>query len=111
MIDLGYKSEPLGKPVKEEGPKINYPSFDLRDENADKIKEETGHDCQVDDVYVAEVRLRVSGVRSDELGKSVTFDVLSMDEIEPEGGASEDEPPAEDKTKGSKSSKALRYAD
>jgi len=111
MIDLGTKPEPpeaVGAPTKEE-PKIQYPSFTLRDENVDKLKEETGHDCQVDDVYLADVKLRVSGVRSDEYGKSIELEVVEMDEIEPEGGASEDEPP--DKTAKGKSSKALRYAD
>lgn len=109
MIDLGIKPEPPStvEAQKSEEPRIQYPSFTLRDENANKLKEETGHECTVDDYYTAVVRLRVSGVRSDEYGKSVEFEVVDMDEIEPEGGGEEEEAEANAKKK---SGKALRYS-
>lgn len=115
-MDLGSKPESMGAETSApEPPKIQYPSFTLRDEKVDELKAETGHDCAVDDIYHAEVTLRVSAVSNDDLGKRIEFEVQELNDVEPEGaaddeGAEPDDSMAGDSTSPSKKTpKALRY--
>jgi len=111
-MDLGTKPEPIGEPVgKTEAPKTQYPSFTLRNEKVDELKSESGHECAVDDFYTATVRLRVSAVSDDDMGKRIELEVQEMDEFEPEGGGDDgDESPTGDAEPKKKSPKALRYS-
>src|SRR6266550_814201 len=92
VMDLGTKPEPIGnaEPSAPETPKIQYPSFTLRDEKVDELKTETGHDCAVDDFYTAEVRLRVSAVSNDDMGQRIEFEVQELNDLEPEGAADDE---------------------
>jgi len=79
----------------------SYPSFNLSDEVAQKFSEE--YDCEVGDELTATVKLRVSGIRKDEYGHSLTFDVVSLDNVQEQGDAEKsDEPDEEEKTLGYK---------
>lgn len=85
MMDAPVKSEEPGKPKK------TYPTLCIRDEAADAFKEQFG-DCDVEDEYTFTVKARVSGTRSDEYGRSIDFQVLSILGDYAEEEDSEDEP-------------------
>jgi hypothetical protein len=114
MADLGYtdKESPMTLPEGESAEKKEwFPDLTLRDGNVAKVKGD--HECELDDVYTATVRLRVKGMSVDEYGERLEFDVLSMDDFAPADGGAEDdedaeEEPAEEAPK--KPSKALRYS-
>ena len=86
-MDLGTKNKSLGEPVSSESPKVTYPGFSLRDENVEKVKGD--HDCKVGDEYSATVKLKVTGLRDDQYGKSIDFDVVDMDEFSPTAASGE----------------------
>lgn len=71
----------------------SYPSFNLSDEIAKKFGAE--YDCEVGDELTANVKLRVSGIREDEYGHSITFDVVSLDDVTETGGADKEAEPGE----------------
>lgn len=116
MADLGIvESESPMDISKAESKEPRYPDLTLRDEQVERVKGD--HQCTPGDEYTATVRLRVSGVKDDEYGSSLSFQVLSMDEFTPaEGGAEYDEEVEEDEpeektAKGKQQpSKALTYA-
>lgn len=85
MIDLGTEPPDFSKtePVSPERGKTRYPSFNLSDKVAEQFKKECG-DCDVDQVYTACVKIKISGMTNNEYGKSITVDVLEMDEVEAE---------------------------
>lgn len=85
-MELGTKSKgPEGLPSTAESsePKTSYPGITLRDDVADAFRKECP-DCEVGEELTATVKLRVSGTRDDQYGKSVDFEVLSMDDISDE---------------------------
>lgn len=115
MADLGQKQDsPSAASESPSGKEKSYPSLTLRDDQVDKVKGE--HSCEIDEEYDAFIRIRVKGLTSDEYGKSITFDVLQMDEFTPaEGGGEaeeevEEEAPAEKPAKSGKATKALTYS-
>jgi len=105
-MDLGREiNHDIGALATAQKPKqkASYPSFQLSDEVAEKFSSE--YDCEVGDELTATVKLRVSGIRKDEYGHGITFDVVSIDDVsekpdaDDEGG---DEDDAEEKTLGYK---------
>lgn len=115
MADLAQK--PSKNPVGASEPsKPSYPTLTLRDDQVDKVKGE--HECNVDDIYDAYVRLKVTGISNDEFGQRLEFAVTNMDEFTPAEGGGEpeeeaeveekEEPAAEGKAK--KPPKALTYS-
>jgi hypothetical protein len=81
MNDLGYKSEPMAVPSKPEK-KMSYPHLCIRDKS---LEAAFGKELpKVGDEMEATLMLRVTGMRNDEYGKSVDFDVVSGEFGEPE---------------------------
>lgn len=120
MPDLAQTNDPSSPcgPSDSKGP--SYPSLTLRDENVEKVKGD--QQCELGEEYTANVRLRVKGLSSDEYGKRLEFDMLTMDDFAPadgqeyqseeatdQGDDSADESAAEDQS-GKKSSKAMTYS-
>lgn len=100
-MDLGTKRESLNGPTSPsptDSPKVSYPSFAIRDAKATEFL--AANECELGDEHEATVKLRVTGVRADQYGKSVDFDVLSIDVTG--GGEDEDEDDAEEKMLGYK---------
>lgn len=98
MIDLGVKPKkddacapcaPMNADKKDEP---CYPSLTLDGENVDKLKKEIS-DCENGKCIYAQVKLKITGSRDDKYGKSLSFDLVEMGEIEEE----EPEEPAEEK--------------
>lgn len=92
MPDLGTlpkDDSSLTPPAGPEPKKPSYPSFSLNDDKVDAVKgDET---CAVGDEYTATVKLRVSSVSDDNYGKSLRFDVISLDGFTPAEGSADDE--------------------
>lgn len=113
MADLALKPDSLNKTeAAPSGP--TYPGLTLRDGQVEAVKGE--HSCEIDEEYDAFIRIRVKGLTSDEYGKSITFDVLNMDDFTPAEGVGEndeeeEEAPEEKPAKNGKATKALTYAD
>jgi hypothetical protein len=83
MNNLGYKSESMNVPSKP-GKKMSYPHLCIRDKS---LEAAFGKEMpQVGEEIEATVKLRVTGIRNDEYGKSVDFDVVSGEFGEPEEG-------------------------
>lgn len=104
-MDLGTKRPEGGaliSPAKGEKNKVSYPSFNISDEKAKKFLAE--YDCDVDDELTATVKLRVSGLRKDEYGHSLTLDVQSIDDVKDE--SEKEEPDEEEKVLGYKRKKS-----
>lgn len=89
-LDLGIKPDekkdtccptPLTKP--------SYPEFTLRDKNVDQFKEAVGK-VSMDAVITATVQLRVKGMSNNDWGRNIELCVLSMEDIESEGGEDEE---------------------
>lgn len=81
MNDLGYKSEPMAVPSKLKK-KMSYPNLCIRDKS---LEAAFGKELpKVGDQMEATLMLRVTGMRNDEYGKSVDFDVVSGEFGEPE---------------------------
>lgn len=110
-MDLGSEnsSEPSSVPaVGQDGPKIIYPSLSLNDDAAETFLSE--HPSKIGDEITATVTLKVSGMRQDEFGKNISFEVHSLDiqqggataEDEPAGGQDEDEDEEQEKILGYK---------
>lgn len=112
-MDLGikeksYSPEAVPSPVApgdKKEPRINYPSFDVRDEHADELRKEYG--CDVDVTGTATVKFRISGDSKDQYSNRVTFEVQSLDDIKTSGDADDDDkgdekPDAEEETLGYK---------
>lgn len=56
----------------------SYPSFDLRDDSAKKFMDAVGP-LKMDEILILEeVKVRVSAIRSDKYGKSITLEVQSF---------------------------------
>lgn len=90
-MDLGRKIESLtlgSSFEKKDGPKVSYPGFTLSDKVAETYCED--NDCKMGDEITATVRMKVTSHRADEYGKSVGFDVLSMDDVKPAGDGDKD---------------------
>jgi len=105
-LDLGSAPSSLGVPeqTKPSKPKKSYPSFSVRDEVADRFKKKFG-DCDTGDEYTLTIKAKVSGTRSDEYGRSIEFQVLSVvgDTVE-----EEEEYEAPKKKKGMKPAEMLK---
>ena len=71
----------MTSPPKE--PKISYPSFSIPDAHADEFQQE--YPCKLGDVLTCTIKIKVTSQRADEYGKSLGFDVLSIDDAEPAG--------------------------
>lgn len=81
MNNLGYKSEPMAVPSKPEK-KMSYPHLCIRDKS---LEAAFGNEMpKVGEELEATLMLRVTGIRNDEYGKSVDFDVVSGEFGEPE---------------------------
>ena len=77
-MDLGVKNEsPSAVPQATEAPKVNYPGLSFRDKVAEEFQKT--YDCKLGDEITATVKLKVTGHRADQYGKSVDFDVISAD--------------------------------
>lgn len=114
-MDLGSKPKNLDSvsPASPEQPKVRYPSFTLNDEVAAAFME-AYPDCKVGEELTATVKLVLSSQRQDEYGKSVGFDVQSMDDIvkgkaaevpdgeKPDGEEAEEEEDSDEKVLGFK---------
>lgn len=95
-MDLGKENKSLPEPsASPDAPKVTYPGFTLNDEVAEAFKNEC--DCELGDEITATVRLKVTRQSADEYGKSVGFDVLSLDNIQyPEEDSDEEKPAAKE---------------
>lgn len=101
-MDLGVKDKDLASvsPVKADKEKVHYPSFDVRDEKADDIREE--HECKVGTPFEAKIKGQVVGDSKDKFSNRVTFELQSMDITSYGGKESKDEDAGEEKTLGYK---------
>lgn len=62
-----------------------YPSFSIEGaENIDKLKDVLG-DCKVGEEYTAVIKFRLNGIQDTKYTKSFGFDLIGIDEVEPEG--------------------------
>jgi hypothetical protein len=100
MTDLGAKNDTGGMPVPmKESKKVQYPKLCIRDKS---LEAAFGKDLpDVGEEVEATIKLVVTGIRNDEYGKSVDFDVVSGDFSEPAEGegvkdAGEENPTAEE---------------
>ena len=108
-MDLGTKKESSESgalvPAAPDMPKISYPSFTLNDKVAEDFHKECP-DCKLGEELTATVKLKVTSYRVDRYGKSVGFDVVSLDDIsETPSGESEDD--SEEKILGYKRKKPV----
>src|SRR5208282_3725853 len=55
---------------------ISYPSFDVRDEHADEIRDE--RECEVGTDGEAKIKFRLTGNSKDDYSNRLTFDMLEM---------------------------------
>ena len=80
-MDLGKKFsiDSLATPPSGDEPKTSYPGFSLSDEVADQFLKDSG--AKVGDEFAATVRLKVTGLSDDQIGKNVRFDVIELDDI------------------------------
>jgi hypothetical protein len=89
MKDLGEsyeKTVPMPEPSTDNSKKKTYPKLCLRDKTLAAV---FGKDLpKVGTEIEGEIMLKVTGIRDDEYGKSVDFDVVSM---ELEGAESEED--------------------
>ena len=85
-MDLGKKFsiDSLATPTSGDEPKTSYPGFSLSDEVADQFLKDSG--AKVGDEFAATVRLKVTGLSDDQIGKNVRFDVVELDDVTEEGG-------------------------
>ena len=112
-MDLGKKFsiDSLATPTSGDEPKTSYPGFSLSDEVADQFLKDS--EAKVGDEFAATVRLKVTGLSDDQIGKNVRFDVIELDDVTEEGedtssgsGSGEaEEPDEETKTLGYKRKK------
>ena len=84
-MDLGKKFsiDSLATPPSGDEPKTSYPGFSLSDEVADQFLKDSG--AKVGDEFAATVRLKVTGLSDDQIGKNVRFDVIELDDVTEEG--------------------------
>jgi hypothetical protein len=98
-MNLGKQNKNLNpetSPASPDAPKITYPGFNLSDEVAEAFLKEC--DCKLGDEITATVRLKVTRQSADEYGKSVGFDVMSLDNIKyPEEGSGDEKPKSGEK--------------
>ena len=90
-MDLGKKFsiDSLATPTSGDEPKTSYPGFSLSDEVADQFLKDS--EAKVGDEFAATVRLKVTGLSDDQIGKNVRFDVIELDDVTEEGEEKEDE--------------------
>ena len=104
-MDLGIEQTDTGLPAatvveRSSAPRIRYPSLSLDDTKAKEFLAATP--SELGDTITATVKLKISGLREDQYGSSVTFDVLSLDTGKADKPGSEatpfagKEPPAEE---------------
>lgn len=108
----------LAVPGESKEPKVVYPDFCVRDEAATKLLD--AYPCSLGDEIAATVLLKVTALREDEYGKSVTFEVREVDDMteeseEKEGSAAEEanespEDEAEEQALGYKRTKVKKEA-
>lgn len=109
-MDLGKKVESPSEaiaPASPKKPKISYPSFSVNDEVFDEFKKQYP-EAKVGDEITVTAKLKVSGHREDEFGKSVTFDVTHIEDKEgakKDADGDEDGDKAEEKVLGYKRTK------
>ena len=72
-------------------PKVTYPSICFRDEAFDGVKEALGEMPKLGDEVTVALTMKVTALRDDQYGKSVDFDVLSVDGKAVEEGDGDDE--------------------
>ena len=110
-MDLGTKDskgEPVPAAAGQEGPKIHYPSFSVRDEKFDAITEE--HALSPEDEGTATIHFRVSGMNVSEYGRSIELQVTQIEDIEKNGKGESKEEEDEEEGKGSHHNPAIRKA-
>lgn len=78
-MNLGTKpqTEIMPTAASPSKPKIRYPSFNLDDEKMEEFMD--AHPKEFNDTSEAKVKVRVGGLRRDEYGKSIRFEVLEME--------------------------------
>jgi hypothetical protein len=89
-LEEKHSADPMEVPTKKE-PKITYPTLCIRDKSLEAVFGKELPD--VGEELEATVKLRVKGVRSDEYGKSVDFEVVAGEFGELEEVDSEEENP------------------
>jgi hypothetical protein len=92
-MDLGTKEKSpeaaLPAVTSSDKSKVSFPSFAVRDEHADELRQE--YDCDVGVEGTATIRFRINGNNRDNYTNSVGIDVLSMDDINIEEGLEDTE--------------------
>lgn len=83
-MDLGTKCGECDMPMAAAMPKgkenkMSFPSLNLNDEKASEFLKEC--EPELNDVITGTFTAKVSGLRQDQYGKSVTLDFLSMDDL------------------------------
>ena len=80
-MNLGreHSMEPATLPVSISAKKISYPGITLNDEVAKTFCAK--HPCELGQEFTGKVKLRVTGLRKDEYGHSLSFDVESIDGV------------------------------
>lgn len=100
-MNLGRKrTDLIDPPGMPDVPDVTYPSFCLNDDVAKEFIE--AHEINLGKEFEATVKLKVTGVRKDEYGQSVTFDVF---ELNTDGESSSKEEGGEEKNDKMKSKK------
>jgi hypothetical protein len=97
-MDLGREiksPEVAGSPSESKEPKITYPSFTLNDKAAEEFCKE--HECELGKEYAFTGKLKVTGHREDEFGKSITFDVKEIDDMAEEHTEGDEKPKDDEK--------------
>jgi hypothetical protein len=82
-MDLGKKFsiDSLATPASSDSPesKVSYPGFSLSDDVAEQFLKDS--EAKVGDEFAATVRIKVTGLSDDQIGKNVRFDVLELDDV------------------------------
>jgi hypothetical protein len=101
---------PLASPTDSKEPKISYPDFTVRDDAAKELLKEWP--CELGQEYAATVLVRVSALRADEYGQSVSFEVKELEDMteESEEKQAEDKPDDEEKMLGYRRKKTEKEA-
>lgn len=63
--------------------KVNYPSVAFHDKACEKFCAKPKHDFDIKDEFTATVKFRVTGLVNNQYGRSITFDVLSINNVRP----------------------------
>lgn len=93
MNDLGTKAEKTPC-LSEKMDEPSYPSFCVRDKAMEEFL--GGNEVDVGDEFEVRMKVRVTGIRNDEYGKSLDMKVLESDDLELEPKKSKESDKDED---------------